>query len=467
MPFFDTLEKRAREIDSLLCVSLNPQPDQLPEWTAEAALSFCQQIVSETADVALAFKPNIAVFEELSDGFEALQELIQSIPEEIPVILDARTGYSAAAEETYHKLYFNILGADAVTLNPYLGYDSLQPFFESSERGVFLVCKTANPGSAEIQDSLLFSGIPVYEHIAGLARSWNKANNVGLHVGSAPPFNPLRRARKAAPTTWIMAHGVGPDQIEAALSAGLRPDGLGVIIPISSQISRADDPGTAAREIVEAINMFRQSWISAPVVVDHYMLSALAADLYASGCIQFGEFTIDDGVQSPMFIDLRILPSLPELLFKVASAYYPILQSLTFDRIAAIPYTGLPIAIAVGIQGNWPLIYPRKESDDPETPPRIEGIYQPDERVAVLDDLTTTGISKFKTIEALTKVQLYVEDIVVLIDRESGANKKLVDAGFRLHAVFTITKLAQLLLEQNLITTEQVKAMTAFVQDSA
>ena len=467
MPFFEMLEKRAREIDSLLCVSLDPQPDALPEWTAEAVFSFCKHIISETAEIALAFKPNIAIFEELRDGFEALKELIQSIPEEIPVILDARTGYSTAVEETYHKLYFEILGADAVTLNPYLGYDSLQPFFESPERGVFLICKTANPGSKEIQDTLLFSGVPVYEHIAGLARNWNKANNVGLHVGSAPPFTPLRRARKAAPTGWIMAHGVGPDQIETALSAGLRPDGLGMIIPVSSQISQAEDPGAEARKIVEAINQFRQSWITAPVIVDHYMLSALAADLFASGCIQFGEFTIDDGVQSPMFIDLRILPSLPELLFKVASAYYPILQSLTFNRIAAIPYTGLPIAIAAGIQGNWPLIYPRKESDDPETPPRIEGIYQPGERVAVLDDLTTTGVSKFKTIEALKRVQLHVEDIVVLIDRESGANQKLVDAGFRLHAVFTVTKLARLLLEQNLITTEQVKAMTAFVQDSA
>ena len=116
MPFFDTLEKRAREIDSLMCISLDPQPTDLAEWTAEAALSFCQHLVNETAKYALAFKPNIAVFEELSDGFEALQELIQSIPEDIPVILDAKTGYAPSVGETYPKLYYEILGADAVTL---------------------------------------------------------------------------------------------------------------------------------------------------------------------------------------------------------------------------------------------------------------------------------------------------------------------------------------------------------------
>ena len=161
-----------------------------------------------------------------------------------------------------------------------------------------------------------------------------------------------------------------------------------------------------------------------------------------------------------------MLASHPTLLFKVASAYYLILESLTFDRMAAIPYTAIPIGTAVSLQGKWPLIYPRKELKEYGTKAKIEGEYQSGERIVVLDDLTTTGISKFEIIETLTLEGLQVEDIVVLIDRESGANEKLVNAGLRLHAVFTLTKLVSILGEQGLITADQEQTVENFIQDS-
>jgi len=468
MSFFSRLEERAKQINSLLCIGLDPHINELPEPTADAALDFCLNLVNVTHDIALAFKPNIAFFEAFgSQGYQALTTLIASIPSEVPILLDAKRGDIASTADAYAHAAFEILGANAITLNPYLGFDSLTPFIKDPEKGVFLVCKTSNPGSSDIQDIPLVSGKPVFEHVASLARVWNTQDNIGLVVGATHPVA-LKRVRKAAPSLWILAPGVGAQGagLEDALQAGLRPDGFGMIIPISRAISRSDDPRHAAEEFIKRINTFRMDWTESPHNIDPYRHLDLAKALFDAGCIKFGNFTLKSGLQSPIYIDLRMLASHPPLLFKVASAYYLILESLTFDRMAAIPYTAIPIGTAVSLQGKWPLIYPRKEVKEYGTKAKIEGEYQSGERVVVLDDLTTTGLSKFEIIETLTFEGLQVEDIVVLIDRESGANEKLIDAGFRLHAVFTLTKLVSILREQGLITEDQQQTVEKFIQDS-
>ena len=468
MSFFSDLEKRAQQINSLLCIGLDPHVADLPEPTIEAALTFCTDLVKATKDYALAFKPNIAFFEAFgSEGYQALKTLISSIPPDIPVILDAKRGDIASTADAYAHSAFEVLGAHAITLNPYLGFDSITPFIKDPMHGAFLICKTSNPSASDIQDIPLVSGKPVYEHLASLARGWNTQNNIGLVVGATYP-SALKRVRKAAPTLWILSPGVGTQGggLEDTLKAGLRPDGLGVIITISRGISRAKDSREAAENFVNQINAFRQTWTETPQKVDPYQHHALAKALFEAGCIKFGNFTLKSGLQSPIYIDLRILASHPQLLFKVATAYYLILESLTFDRLAAIPYTAIPIGTAVSLQGKWPLIYPRKEAKDYGTKAKIEGVYHPGERVAVIDDLTTTGLSKFEIIETLTHENLKVEDIIVLIDRESGANEKLIDAGYRLHAVFTLSKLVCLLEEQGLVTPEQRQAVENFIQES-
>ena len=469
MSFFSNLEARARQVNSLLCVGLDPHPEDLPEPTAEAALTFCTNIVEATQDLALAYKPNIAFFEALgSAGLEALKKLVASIPPEIPVILDAKRGDIASTADAYARAAYEYLGASAITLNPYLGHDSIMPFVQEPNHGAFLVCKTSNPGSEDLQDVPLVTGKPVYEHLASLARTWDTQDNIGLVVGATFP-EALKRVRKAAPTLWILAPGVGAQggSLQDALQAGLRPDGLGMIIPVSRGISRAKNPRQAAKTIVEQINQFRKNWNAIPHTVDLYQHDQLAKALFEAGCIKFGNFTLKSGLQSPVYIDLRILVSHPKLLFKVASAYYLILESLTFDRLAAIPYTAIPIATAVSLQGKWPLIYPRKEVKEYGTKAAIEGEYSPKERVAVIDDLTTTGLSKFEIIEQLTREELIVEDIVVLIDRESGANQTLLDAGYRLYAVFTLTRLVNLLAKQNLITTGQEETVLEFIRETS
>jgi len=169
--------------------------------------------------------------------------------------------------------------------------------------------------------------------------------------------------------------------------------------------------------------------------------AALADGLLNSGCIKFGEFTLKSGLKSPIYIDLRRIISFPRLLAQIGEAYLPLLRNLTFDRLAGLPYAAIPIATAVSLQGDYPMIYPRKEVKTYGTKAEIEGEFHAGETALVIDDLATTGGSKFEAIEKLTAVGLVVKDVVVLVDRQSGARESLEQAGYSMHSVLTITEL--------------------------
>ncbi len=170
-------------------------------------------------------------------------------------------------------------------------------------------------------------------------------------------------------------------------------------------------------------------------------IANLADGLLEAGCIKFGSFTLKSGMQSPIYIDLRQIITYPKLLADIAQAYLPLLSTLQFSRIAGLPYAAIPIATAISLAGNYPMIYPRKEVKTYGTKAEIEGKYQAGETVVVIDDLATTGGSKFEAIEKLTGAGLVVKDIVVLVDRQSGAKESLEQAGYSMHAVLTITQL--------------------------
>lgn len=473
MGFFPTLEHRAREIDSLLCIGLDPQPEDLPVATAAAARDFCLRLIESSAGVAAAFKPNAAFFEAFGpEGAQVLQDVIAAIPQGIPVILDAKRGDIASTAAAYARAAFRAFGADAVTINPYLGRDAVQPFLADPEHGVFLLCKTSNPGAADLQDLMIWpGGVSLYEHIAGLAEQWNEHDNLGLVVGATHP-QALRVVRNTAPHLWILAPGVGAQggDLQAALRAGLRSDGLGMLIPVSRAISRAQNPAATAETLCRKINLEREaiqkkraSRAAGETGFDP-MLRPLADRLLEAGCVQFGDFTLKSGLHSPVYIDLRRLTGFPRLLNQVGQAYLASLRGLTFDRLAALPYAALPIATAISLQGGWPLIYPRKEAKSYGTSAEIEGVFQSGERVVVIDDLTTTGGSKLEAIEKLAAGGLVVEDIVVLIDRESGAAKSLAQAGYRLHAVFTLSALVDYWEQSSAITPKQAEAVRRFIQ---
>jgi len=438
------LEERSRAVDSLLCVGLDPHPADLPAPTPQAARDFCLRLIQATSEVAAAFKPNAAFFEALGpDGMEVMREVIAAIPPGIPVILDAKRGDIASTAEAYARAAFEVWGAHAVTLSPYLGGDALEPFLRHPEWGAFLLCKTSNPGAADLQD-LPLAGLerPLYEQVARRAQEWNTRENLGLVVGATHPDS-LRNVRAAAPGLWILAPGVGAQggDLELALQVGLRADGLGLLVPVSRAISRAEDPAQAARSLVQAMRLGRAANAGRAAAAPHRL--ALADALLEAGCIRFGQFTLKSGLQSPLYIDLRQLISTPRLLEQVAAAYLPILRGLTFDRLAGLPYAAIPIATAISLQGGWPLLYPRKEAKTYGTRAEIEGRYQAGERAVVIDDLATTGGSKFEAIEKLTAAGLQVRDVVVLIDRQSGATEALSQAGYCLHAVLRLEEMLE------------------------
>lgn len=175
--------------------------------------------------------------------------------------------------------------------------------------------------------------------------------------------------------------------------------------------------------------------------ITNHELASLADGLLEAGCIKFGEFTLKSGLKSPIYIDLRQIITYPTLLKQIAQAYLPVLSILQFSRIAGLPYAAIPIATAISLAGNYPMIYPRKEAKTYGTKAEIEGEYHAGETVVVIDDLATTGGSKFEAIEKLIGAGLCVKDVVVLVDRQSGAKESLGQAGYHLHAVLTITQL--------------------------
>jgi uridine monophosphate synthetase len=268
--FFSFLEKRVDDCSSLLCIGLDPHVSDLPAPTAEAARDFCINLVKQTARYAAAFKPNAAFFEVFgADGWTALKEVVNAIQEEsdrmgsmIPVVLDAKRGDIASTAEAYAKSAFENLDVDCITLSPYLGKDSIEPFIQNAEKGVFLLCKTSNPGAEDLQDLVLFSGDPLHIHVAKLAQAWNTKNNIGLVVGATYPET-LARVRAVAPGIWFLAPGVGTQggDLESALKAGLRKDGKGMLLPVSRAIARAEKPGLAAAELRDEILGIRSSII--------------------------------------------------------------------------------------------------------------------------------------------------------------------------------------------------------------
>ncbi|MFM8322494.1 MAG: orotate phosphoribosyltransferase, partial [Chloroflexota bacterium] len=263
-------------------------------------------------------------------------------------------------------------------------------------------------------------------------------------------------------------------------------DGLGLLLPVSRAISAAPNPRQAAEDLNRQINHLCQEIaaersaagrsdgsapaatgpglpVSAPQTGD---LQALADGLLDLGCVKFGSFTLKSGLQSPVYLDLRQLVSRPALLEAAGRAYVQLLRGLSFDRLAALPYAALPIGTAVSLLGGWPLIYPRKETKEYGTKAAIEGLYQPGERIVIIDDLATTGGSKFEAIEKMSAAGLQVQDVVVLIDRQSGAAEALAAQGYRLHAVLHFTALLDYWQAAGRVDPDRIDAARQFIRRS-
>jgi orotidine-5'-phosphate decarboxylase len=240
-------------------VGLDPDPDQLPAGVALEA--FVLGIVEATRDLVCCYKPNLAFFEAYGlAGLATLRNLRRSLPADVPVLVDAKRGDTPQTMRAYARAIFDDLDADAVTLNPYLGGDSLAPFFEYSERGVFVLCKTSNPGAGEIQDLVVADPAgsePLYLHVARRALAWAGQATLGLVVGATYPSD-VAAIRAIAPDAPILLPGVGAQagDLEHSVQAALDRFGGGAIVNVSRSLlyaSHGSDWQTAARAEAERV----------------------------------------------------------------------------------------------------------------------------------------------------------------------------------------------------------------------
>jgi uridine monophosphate synthetase len=203
----------------------------------------------------------------------------------------------------------------------------------------------------------------------------------------------------------------------------------------------------------------------APAVrIRHSAIDKIALALFDIGAVKFGEFHLKSGLLSPIYIDLRLLVSHPNLLAQVAAQMAKIAKRLNFDRLAAIPYAALPIGVAVSLALDRPMIYPRKEVKDYGTGRMIEGEFLENETILLIDDLITKGHSKIEAIAPLVAAGLKVNDILVLIDREQGGGQELATAGCQLHTVLTLTQLLDALVRRKKIAPEKRMEVLAWIR---
>lgn len=489
LSFHDKLAQAAAANHSLLCVGLDPDPATFPAHFAssdpgQALLDWGKRLIEQTADLACCYKPNSAFYEQFgAAGWAALRQTIAAVPPNIPVLLDAKRGDIGSTAAAYARAAFDGLGADAVTLSPYLGVDSVAPFLAYPGKAAFVLCYTSNPSAAAIQE--FGREERLFEHIVRQAVTWGEPGQIGLVVGATQP-QALARVRTLLDgrPCWILAPGIGAQggDLSAALAAGLDDAGGGLLVPVSRHVIYADDPRAAAQQLRDEIEAGRaripqrmattngerwsvfssiSSFPSSPSIPSPHLPLILA--LHDAGCVQFGEFTLASGVQSPIYLDLRRMASHPGLLRMAAAAYAELLRPLSFDRLAAVPYAALTIGTAVALAVDKPLIYPRKEVKTYGTGRSIEGDFQAGQQAVVIEDLVTSAGSVLTAIQTLEAAGLRVSDVVVLIDRQQGGPQNLAAAGYRLHAALSMTQIVNALEAADRITQAQAAAVRAYL----
>lgn len=446
LTFFGKLEARCAELDSILCVGLDPHAADLKPVSATGALEFCKRIADATSTVSVAYKPNAAFFEAFgAEGWAALKELIAYLrgPLGALVLLDCKRGDIGSTSAAYATACFEELGADAVTLHGYMGTDSIAPFVGAdASHGAFVLCKTSNPSSSEVQSLCLAPGATpggatrVFEAVAEASAGWGHAadgSNVGLVVG-ATDLEALRAVRRVRPDAWILAPGVGAQGAAAADVASVavrKSDGLGLLVPVSRGISRAADPAAAAEAIRVELNVARAAAMAAspaPAAPASPSLAPHQTDFLRcameEGVLRFGDFTLKSGRASPYFFNAGLFVR-GSAVSRVGAAYARTVadSGIGFDVVFGPAYKGIPLATAVGmslaaIGADTAVAYNRKEAKDHGEGGTLVGAPVAGKRILLVDDVMSSGKAVLEAAEILAAAGATLAGVVVGLDRQ-------------------------------------------------
>lgn len=476
MSFIEKLTTAIARNQSLLFVGLDPNPEILPSRYGDRDLltglgDWLEWIVSQTADRVCAYKPTLGFYLALGkEGLELLDRVLQAIPPEIPVILDAKHGDLNTATP-FAETIFDGWNVDAVTLSPYSGQDAVAPFLMHPDKAVFVLCRTSNPAQALQEYPNPKS--PFYLQVVKEAKTWGIPEQLGLEVGTTSP-EVWQQIRAVAPERWLLARSIwspGCD-FEAICAAGLNAGGDGLLIPVPLDLLDSENLANGVLELNQTIDRLRNTliqenakcdlWMPDVCILEEHPHQELILQLFDIGCIMFGEFVQASGEVFPYYIDLRKIISNPQLFHQILNAYAEILETLTFDRIAGIPYGSLPTATGLSLRLHHPMIFPRKEVKAHGTRRLVEGNFHPGETVAIVDDILISGKSVMEGADKLKSVGLVVEDIVVFIDHGRGVKERMKAHGYRAHSVLNLSEITETLAGAGRIDAKQAEA---FIHD--
>lgn len=473
MTFFDKLQNNILQNESLLFVGLDPNPEMMPaEYETEDVITglsnWLQFIINETVNFVCAYKPTLGFYEALGiPGLELLHKTLAAVPKHIPIILDAKHS-DLNTSTIFARTVFTQWQVDAITLSPYTGQDHVAPFLVYPDKAVFILCCTSNPGAETLQQYPTNES-PLYLQVVKESKNWGTPEQLCLEVGTTNP-EVLALIRSVAPERFIMARSIWAQdrKLKQILEAGLNTNGDGLLIPVPQDMLTIANLSQEIQSLRSEINQVRTEiihdastcsvWLPDVCFLNQHPQHDLILQLYDVGCIMFGNFVQASGAVFPYYIDLRKIISNPQVFTQVLSAYEEILKNLHFDRLAGIPYGSLPTATGLALRLQCPMIFPRKEVKAHGTRKVIEGNFHPGETVAVVDDILISGKSVMEGAEKLKSAGLYVNDIVVLIDHEQGVQDKLLENGYRGHAVFTISEITNTLYQAGRINEEQFLA---------
>lgn len=452
VPFFEALKRRVNEVNSLLCVGLDPHSKQLPEPTCAAAEKQSLDLIAATKECAACYKPNAAFFEVFGEqGFAALKRVVEAARATgAPVLLDAKRGDIGTTSDAYALSAFEELGADAITLSPYMGWDSLAPFVDTAKgfgatKAAFVLCKTSNPSSADVQTlQTCGSGLRVFERIAALTvpgERWNTHRNVGLVVGSTD-IEAIEAVRRVNAHAWILAPGVGAQggDLEACCRAAITADGYGLLVPVSRGISSSTDPRGAAMGFRDAINRVREQ-VVAPLAssgaspVDPRQRNFIELAL-SSQVLRFGNFTLKSGRSSPYFFNAGLFNT-GRAQAELCSAYASVIASsgIKFDVVFGPAYKGIALAAGVasalyaehGVDLGW--AYNRKEAKDHGEGGTLVGADIRGKRCLLVDDVISAGTAIREAKAILDSAGAILVGVAVALDRQerTGSDGELSD----------------------------------------